>query len=452
MLKVVERGDFVSYSGFVGRHRLPYGRGSVTYSKPSRERKRPVIFVFAAAGILLLIGCSRQDAVHAQAGKMPVVAVRVVSAVTKDIPLDIASIGNVEAVSSVDVKSRIAGQVSQVRFESGQDVQAGQVLFQIDSEPLLRQIAELEANIARDVAQEKQALANVAKDEAQLKSDKSKADRGRELAKEGVFSKEQTETLVSAADSSQANLDADRAAVESGRAAKRADEAKLAQTNLQLGYAQITAPISGRTGAIAIKQGNLVKDNDTTLVTILQITPIYVSFAVPEQLLPQVRRYNGQRPLVVEAVAADNSTVQGKLDFIDNTVDTTTGTIKLKAVFDNQTRKLWPGQFVNVRARLDVEQGRVVVPARTVQSGPQGKYVWVVNGDETVAMRPVQVLRNYISSEASEQAVIGSGLQSGESIISEGQMLLMPGAKVRVLKAKSSSENAAASTEFGTGS
>lgn len=382
---------------------------------------------------------------------MPVVAVRVVPAVTKDIPLDIASIGNVEAVSSVDVKSRVAGQVSQVRFESGQDVQSGQVLFQIDSEPLLRQIAELEANIARDVAMEKQALANVAKDEAQLKSDKSKADRGRQLAKEGVFSKEQTETLVSAADASQASLDADRAAVESGRAAKRADEAKLAQTKLQLDYSQITAPISGRTGAIAIKPGNLVKDNDTTLVTILQTTPIYVSFAVPEQLLPQVRKYNNQRPLVVEAVTADNTTVQGKLDFIDNTVDTTTGTIKLKATFDNQARKLWPGQFVNVRARLDVEQGRVVVPARTVQSGPQGKYVWVVNSDETVAMRQVQVLRNYTNGETSEQAVIGSGVQPGENIISEGQMLLMPGAKVRVLKANSS-EKAAAGNGFATGS
>lgn len=408
-------------------------------------------FVGALAVILLSSGCNRQDAVHAQGGAMPVVAVRVVPAVTKDIPLDIASIGNVEAVSSVDVKSRVAGQVSQVRFESGQDVQSGQVLFQIDSEPLLRQIAELEANIARDVAMEKQALANVAKDEAQLKSDKSKADRGRQLAKEGVFSKEQTETLVSAADASQASLDADRAAVESGRAAKRADEAKLAQTKLQLDYSQITAPISGRTGAIAIKPGNLVKDNDTTLVTILQTTPIYVSFAVPEQLLPQVRKYNNQRPLVVEAVTADNTTVQGKLDFIDNTVDTTTGTIKLKATFDNQARKLWPGQFVNVRARLDVEQGRVVVPARTVQSGPQGKYVWVVNSDETVAMRQVQVLRNYTNGETSEQAVIGSGVQPGENIISEGQMLLMPGAKVRVLKANSS-EKAAAGNGFATGS
>jgi membrane fusion protein, multidrug efflux system len=409
------------------------------------------VLALATPALVLLSGCNKQEGVHAQAGGpgggMPAVAVRVVPAVTKDIPLDIASIGNVEAIASVDVKSRLAGQVAKVNFTEGQDVKAGQLLFEIDREPLLRQIAELEANVARDVAQEKQALANVAKDEAMLKSDQAKAERALKLAKEGIFSKEQTETLVSAADSSQASLDADHAAVESARAAKRADEAKLNQTKLQLGYTEIAAPMSGRAGAIAIKQGNLVKDNDTTLVTILQTTPIYVSFSVPEQLLPQVRQYNGQRPLVVEAVAADNSAVQGKLEFIDNTVDTTTGTIKLKASFDNTARKLWPGQFVNVRARLDVEQGRVVVPARTVQSGPQGKYVWVMNSDETVAMRPVQVLRNYTVAGAQDQAVIGSGLKPGETVISEGQMLLMPGAKVRVLKPKAPSETAAAEAD-----
>jgi multidrug efflux system membrane fusion protein len=388
--------------------------------------------------------------VQARAGVVP--SVRVVAAATKDIPLDLESIGNVEAIASVDVKSRIAGQVAKVMFGEGQDVQAGQLLFEIDREPLLSQIGELEANIARDVAQDKQALANVAKDEAQLKSDRAKADRGMQLLKDRLVSREQAETLVSTADASQASLDADRAAVESARAAKRADEAKLAQTKLQLGYTEITSPMSGRAGAIAIKQGNLVKENDTMMVTILQTTPIYVSFSVPEQLLPEVRRYNGQRPLVVEAVAADNSTVQGKLEFIDNTVDTTTGTIKLKASFNNQARKLWPGQFVNVRAQLEVERGRVVVPARTVQSGPQGKYVWVMNSDETVAMRPVQVLRNYAdSASSSDQAVIGSGLKTGEMVISEGQMLLMPGTKVRVLKAKSSPETAAGAGEPVTG-
>lgn len=393
------------------------------------------ITAVAVPATLLFTSCSRQDGVQARSEVTP--AVRVVAAITRDIPLDIASIGNVEAIASVDVKSRIAGQVARVAFVEGQDVRAGELLFEIDREPLLSQVGELEANIARDEAQEKQALANVTRDEAQLKSDSAKAERGSALLKERLVSKEQAETVVAAADSSRAILVADRAAVESARAAKRADEAKLVQTRLQLGYTRITAPMSGRTGTIAIKQGSLVKENDTMLVTILQTTPIHVSFSVPEQLLPEVRRYNAQRPLVVEAVAADNATVQGRLEFIDNTVDTTTGTIKLKASFDNQARKLWPGQFVNVRARLSVEQKRVIVPARTVQSGPQGKYVWVMNSDQTVAMRPVQVLRNFATDGSPDQAVIGSGLKEGEVVISEGQMQLAPGAKVRVLKTKS---------------
>ena len=397
---------------------------------------RSVWFVVVLPLVALSGGCNRQEGPPRPAQGVP--AVRVVAAVTKDIPLDVSGIGNVEAVASVDVKSRIAGQVARVAFGEGQDVQAGQLLFEIDPEPLLSQIRELEANIARDEAQDKQALANVSKDEAQLKSDKAKADRGSELWKDKLISREQAETLSSTADSSQAAIEADRAAVESARAAKRADEAKLAQTKLQLTYTKIAAPMTGRAGAVAIKQGNLVKDNDTTLVTILQTTPIYVSFAVPEQMLPEVRKYNAQRPLVVEAVVADNSTIEGKLDFIDNTVDATTGTIKLKALFPNPSRKLWPGQFVNVRARLEVEQGRVVVPARTVQSGPQGKYVWVMGSDQTVAMRPVEVVRNYAAggSGSPDQAVIGSGLKAGETVIAEGQMLLMPGTKVRVLQEK----------------
>src|SRR5882724_3082425 len=259
--------------------------------------------------ILVITSCTRQDAVHARTDVTP--AVRVVPAVTMDIPLDIASIGNVEAVASVDVKSRVAGQVAKVFFGEGQDVRAGELLFEIDREPLLSQVGELEANIVRDEAQEKQALANVAKDEAQLKSDSAKAERGNQLLKERLVSKEQAETVVAAADSSRAILLADRAAVESAKAAKHAAEAKLVQTRLQLGYTRIMAPMSGRTGTISIKQGSLVKENDTMLVTILQTTPIHVSFSVPEQLLPEVRRYNAQRPLVVEAVAADNATVQG---------------------------------------------------------------------------------------------------------------------------------------------
>jgi multidrug efflux system membrane fusion protein len=255
-----------------------------------------------------------------------------------------------------------------------------------------------------------------------------------QLAKEGIFSKEQTEQIVATNESTVAGLRADQAAVESSVASEKADRARLEQTKLQLGYTKITAPISGRAGAIAVKAGNLIKDNDAALVTILQMSPIYVTFGVPEQLLEEVRRFNSEHPLEVQATPDGEGTVTGRLRFIDNTVDTTTGTIKMKAEFENQDRALWPGQFVNVQARLSLEHNRIVVPNRTIQTGPQGKYVWVMSADKTVSIRPVQVLRTYTPPRATEEAVIGSGLQPGETVISEGQMRLAPGAKVRVLE------------------
>jgi membrane fusion protein, multidrug efflux system len=284
------------------------------------------------------------------------------------------------------------------------------------------------------VAGIKQAEANIAKDEVTLKNARLIADRGVQLAKEGIFSKEQTEQVVSNADAAKASLDADRAALESGKAAESADRARLEQTRLLLGYTKIYSPISGLAGAIAIKRGNLAKENDTTLVTILQTAPIYASFSIPEDLLPEVRRYNASNPLVVRAISADNRESTGPLAFIDNTVDTTTGTIRLKASFDNKQRILWPGQFVNVRARLSIEHNRVLVPSRTVETGPEGKYVWVINpADTSVAMRSVQVLRNYTPEGQPDQAVISAGLKAGEQVVSEGQLRLAPGAHVRLM-------------------
>jgi multidrug efflux system membrane fusion protein len=183
-----------------------------------------------------------------------------------------------------------------------------------------------------------------------------------------------------------------------------------------------------------LKPGNLVKDNDAVLVNLLQISPIYVSFGVPEQLLPEVRKFNAKQPLLVEAADSDGQRQTGRLKFIDNTVDPTTGTIKLKAEFLNPNHILWPGQFVNVEARLNLEHDRILVPSSTVENGPQGRYVWVMNtGSQTVAMRPVNVLRTYKPEKAVEQSVIGSGLKPGEMVITEGQMRLMPGAKVKLL-------------------
>ncbi len=395
-----------------------------------------VAVVCVSALAVLFSACGKKkQAVNPMAMMMEAAPVRAVAAVTKDVPLEVSAVGNVEALSTVDVKSRIAGQVLRVAFEEGQFVQKGQLLFQIDPEPTERQIAEIQADIAKDMALEQQARANVVRDQAQIKQTQSSADRALALAKEGIFSKEQTEQSVATNETALASLAADQAAVESAVASLKADRARLAQTQLQLQYTNITAPISGRAGVISVKAGNLVKDNDAALVTILQISPIEVSFGVPQQLLPDVQRYNAQSPLLVQATTDDGKTVTGHLNFIDNSVDTTTGAIKLKAEFDNPDRVLWPGQYVKVQARLSLQKNMIVVPSSTVETGPQGKYVWIMNsGNDTVTMRPVNVLRNYKSPKvATEEAVIGSGLQPGDMVITEGQMRLMPGAKVRLL-------------------
>lgn len=366
---------------------------------------------------------------------MQAAPVRAVAAVSQDVPLDVSAVGTVEAITSVDVKSRVAGQVLRVDFQEGQNVEKGQLLFEIDPEPLQRQIAELEADVAKDVALEAQARANVTKDQANIQQTAAAARRGEELSKEGIFSKEQTEQVVSTNEQAQAALAADQAAVESAVASNKADHARLLQTQLQLQYTKIDAPISGRAGAITLKAGNLIKDNDAALVNIMQISPIYVSFGVPEQLLEDVRKFNQERPLVVRATPDGENTVTGQLKFIDNTVDSTTGTIKLKAEFPNSDRTLWPGQFVNVQAQLDVEHDRTTVPLQTIQTGPQGKYVWVMNKDTaTVQIKPVQVVRNYVPAKGAELAIIGTGISPGDMVISEGQMRLAPGMKVRVLQ------------------
>ncbi|MDQ2842810.1 MAG: efflux RND transporter periplasmic adaptor subunit [Acidobacteriota bacterium] len=405
------------------------------YQKPCKL-KFTGLFVCSLAVAAGLASCGKkQQAPNAMAMMMmQEVPVRAVAAVSTDVPLNVSAVGNVEAMQTVDVKSRVAGQILRVMFQDGQNVQQGQLLFEIDPEPLQRQIAQTQADLAKDAALEQQARANVIKDQANIKQTQASADRGMALSKEGIYSREQTDQVVATNASALASLDADRAAVESAVAATKSDRARLAQTQLQLEYTKITAPISGRAGAVSVKAGNLIKDNDAALVTILQISPIYVTFGVPEQLLPEVQKYNAQHPLLIQATNSDGQVMTGRLKFIDNTVDMTTGAIKLKAEFTNQNHALWPGQFVNVEARLNLEHDRILVPSSTVENGPQGKYVWVMSkGTQTVTMRPVNVLRNYKPAQAAEQAVIGSGLQPGDMVISEGQMRLMPGAKVRIL-------------------
>ncbi len=392
--------------------------------------QKPFIIFFA---VVLLSACARKEQAPqgAAAGGPRTAAVKVASASRRDMPVEIRAIGNVEAYSSVAVKSRVAGQLMRVHIRDGQDVRQGQLLFEIDPLPLEAQLRQAEANLARDRAMEKQAEASIARSRAQARQARAQADRYATLAKEGISSREQTEQFRSAAEAAEAGVNADVSALESARAAIRADEARVAEAKLNLGYTKIHAPISGRVGAVMIKEGNLVKENDTTpLVTILQVTPVYVSFTVPEHWIDEIRSYMRSRQLPVLAVPEGaREAASGVLDSIDNSVDATTGTIRLKAKFPNQKLALWPGAFTNVVMTLRTERDALVVPAQAVQNRQEGRYVWIVKPDMTAELRPVEVTRTQ-----GELAVISSGVESGESVITEGQLRVTPGAKLTVTK------------------
>lgn len=385
------------------------------------------------------VSCSREGSTQTAAaagGAQPPQAVRALPASLADVPLEIAAIGNVEASSTVEVKARVTAPVVKVHFAEGQDVRAGQLLFELDPEPFQRQIGEIEANIARDAALAKQAVANIAREEATWKNLATVAESSRKLNREGILSQTQTDQAIANADAAKASLEAAKAAVESAKAAEKADRARLNETRLSLEYTRVVAPISGRAGVISAKTGNLARQHDNTLVTLLQNTPVHVAFSVPENLLPEIRKRHGAgSPLNVTAVTADGHASTGTLDFIDSAVDSTTGGIKLKGVFANTDRSLWPGQFVNVKILLSLEQGRVVIPAQATQTGPNGKYVWVLDpATSAVSMRTITISRNVTMPQKGELAVVTSGLQAGENVITEGQKRLTSGTKVRLLQ------------------
>jgi multidrug efflux system membrane fusion protein len=362
------------------------------------------------------------------------VPVHATLAVSQDVPLEISAVGNVESLESVEVKSRIAGEIKRVAFNEGQNVNKGQLLFTIDTDALQRQASQQQAELERDAAMEQQARALVARDNAAQKQSQSEAEIAEKLGTLGVLSGQRVKQLVTTDDTARAALRSDQAAVEAAVGTTKADRARLAQTQLQLSFTNVVAPIAGRAGAVMIKAGNMVRDNDTTLVTLLQLAPIHITFGIPEQILPEVQRLNALGPLAVKASNGSGSEFVGRLDFIDNTVDAATGSIRLKATFPNTDGALWPGQFVNVRLRLRMEQGRILVPASSIQDGLDGKYAWLVRSG-TVTMASVTVVRTYRPENGPEQAVIGSGIAPGDMVVTEGQLRLTPGARVSLLNA-----------------
>jgi multidrug efflux system membrane fusion protein len=383
--------------------------------------------IFALA--LSLSGCGKQQA--QAVGGMPPVPVSVAVAAQEAVPFQIRVIGTVEPSSTVQIKSQVAGELLSVHFTEGRDVNKDDLLLEIDPRPYREALTQAEAATAKDRAQLAQAQANLARDTAQAKSAEADGYRYEQLAKEGVASQMQASQSRAAADAAHESVRADQAAIESARASLDSDQSAVARAKLDLGYCEIRSPVTGRTGNLLVHPGNLIKVNDVALVVINQIAPIFVSFGIPEEQLGEVRQH-AQASLAVQAStdAEPNHIARGILKVIDNTVDTNTGTIRLKAVFDNTDHMLWPGQFVNVLLTLGTQSNATVVPSEAVQDGQRGQFIFVVKSDQTVESRPVTVARTI-----GRKAVIAKGVAPGETVVTDGQLLLFPGAKIRPVAA-----------------
>jgi multidrug efflux system membrane fusion protein len=334
----------------------------------------------------------------------PPIPVTVVQAAQETVPVRIRAIGNVEAYATVSLRARVDGQIVEAGFKEGQEVRRGQVLFRIDPRPYEAALRQAEANALRDTA---------ARDQA-----RSQERRYRELLEKNFVSKEAYAQIRTNAATAEATAQASQAAL---------DNAKL---NLE--YCTVHAPIEGYAGKIQVQIGNLVRANDATpLVVINQVRPIYVNFAVPEQRLTEVREHMKSGPLPVEALApgSDQPTASGALIFVDNAVDPSTGTIRLRARFTNRENTLWPGQFVNVSLRLFEQVDAIVIPSQAVQTGPQGQYVYVVGEDMLAEVRRITVQRN-----EGERSVIATGLAKGERVVTRGQLRLGPKTRVQIGK------------------
>jgi multidrug efflux system membrane fusion protein len=397
---------------------------------------RPVRFFsflfIISIGLLAIHGCAADKAATGPAGPPPAVPVSVTKAVSKSVPVEIQTVGNVEAYSTISVKAQIGGVLTRVGFEEGANVRKGDLLFVIDQRPYQAQVAQSEASINRDRAQLRAAQANLARDTAQQDYADGQSKRYAELFEKGIMPKETSEQMTTQATALAGSVQADRAAIESVQANLAADQAALERARLDLEYCTITSPIDGRTGHLAVKQGNVVKANDVELVTINQLRPIFVTFSVPEINLPTIKAHMSSGRIDVQAVAEGDSTGEtGKLTFIENAVDSATGTIRMKATFDNPDSRLWPGQFVRVVLRLNVSANAVVLPLPALQTGQDGKFVFVLKPDMTVDARPVVAGRT-----VDRDVVIEKGINAGETVVTEGQLRLAQGSKVQVKTAQ----------------
>jgi multidrug efflux system membrane fusion protein len=427
------------------------------YARSSKLRLLVALLALVAAGCATTYfvwhGMSGKEE-HKKERSVPVTVAR---AQLSSVPIQLRSIGNVTPYSVVNITPQVSGQLLKVCFSQGQLVKKGDLLFQIDPRPYKAALAQAEGNVAKDKALIEAARANEAKDQAQvgqleanLSKDKSQLtyaskEKGRytELVEEGAVSHEQSDQMTNNEEQAKAIIDADKKAIENALAVVRSDRAQIAtaegtlkadeaaaeNARIQLGWTEIRSPIEGRTSSLQVYQGNVVTANTSNpIVTIAQILPIYVSVTVPEQYLNDVRRAQQSGTLSMQALIEGQKadSVRGTISFIENTVNMNTGTIMLRASFENRDMHLYPGQFVDVVITMPPAGATVVVPAHAIQTTQQGPSVYVVN-DNTVELRPVTV-----GQQSGENAAILEGLKSGEIVVTDGQLQLSPGAHVRI--------------------
>jgi multidrug efflux system membrane fusion protein len=357
------------------------------------------ILILSGIGILAHFASGRKPEQNRKPDPAPVIVTTVQQ---RDIPVQLHAMGKVEPLARVTLKARINGELTHVHFKEGQEVKTGELLLTIDPRPFEVALREAEARMARDAA-----LADKAEKDLQ---------RYQSLMKGNYISKEQFEQVRANSEAMRATLQADKALVESAK--------------LQLSYCEIRAPISGRIGRLQIDQGSMIKANDDKgVVDIVQIVPIYVDFSVPEKHLPDILKYMALHPLQVDAVLPNVDALQerGELTFLDNEVDRQTGTIRLRAVYENREKRLWPGQFVKAVLTLRVEPDALVIPYQAIQKGQIGEFVYVIREDQTAELRPVTVKMTFL-----QNAVIDKGLNPGEHVVIDGQIRLSEGSKVSV--------------------
>jgi membrane fusion protein, multidrug efflux system len=394
----------------------------------SVSTRRALIPIWFSA-VLWTSGCQQQKVVQSTSGPPPV-PVSIAKATQESLPFELRIVGTVEPSATVQVKSQVAGPLDRVHFTEGQNVAKGALLFSIDARPFQENLRQAEAAIARDQAQLRQAEATLARDTAQARNADADANRYAELAKAGVVSKSQHDQYRTSAEVSREGVRAAQAAIESARAALESDMAARDRAKLDLSYAQINAPISGRTGNLLVHPGNLVKPNDVPLVVINQVSPIFVTFSVPEQHLGTVRQRSARQKLAVHVTPHDapDRSISGYLSVVDNTVDTATGGIRLKATFDNRDGLLWPGQFVNVVLTLNTQENVTIVPTEAVQNGQKGSFVYIVKQDQSVEPRVIETGRI-----VGPKTVIQTGVAPGDTVVTDGHLRLFPGAKIQAV-------------------